>query len=149
VHVCVLICVCTSCVCVFVNVRIVITVRLSRVSITGDQILSGEIGVVISRLVLIMCCVCVYEGVCACVCTHMCVLVCVFVNVRIVITVRLSRVSITGDQILSGEIGVFISRLVHSMCVFVCVCVYVCVCVLICVCSSSVCTSCVCTCVCL
>ena len=63
---------------------------------------------------------------------HVCVLirvylcVFVFVNVRIVITVRLSRVSITGDQILSGEIGVFISRLVHSMCVFVCVCVCVC-----------------------
>jgi len=65
--------------CVFVNVHIVITVRLSRVSITGYQILSGEIGVIISRLVLIMCCVCVYEGVCACVCTHMCVLVCVCV----------------------------------------------------------------------
>jgi len=122
VHVCVLICV-YLCVCVFVNVRIVITVRLSRVSITGNQILSGEIGVVIIRLVLIMCvcaCVCVYEGVCTCVCTHMCVLVCVFVNVRIVITVRLSKVSITGDQILSGEIGVVISRLVHKMSVYAC-----------------------------
>ena len=76
------------CECVFAK-----TVRISRVSITGDQILSGEIGVVISRLVLIMCCVCVYEGVCACVCTHLCVyFMCVFVNVRIVITVRLSRV---------------------------------------------------------
>ena len=58
----------------------------------------------------------------------MCVYLCVFVNVRIVITVRLSRVSITGDQILSGEIGVVISRLVHSMCVCLCVCVCACVC---------------------
>jgi len=69
--------------------------------------------------------VCVYSYVCTC--------VCVFVDVRIVISVRLSRVSITGDQILSGEIGVVISRLVHSMCVFVCVCVCVCVCPHMCV----------------
>jgi len=69
----------------------------------------------------------------------MCVYLCVFVNVRIVITVRLSRVSITGDQILSGEMGVVISRLVHIMCVClrgcVCMCVSSYVCVLhVCVC---------------
>ena len=77
--------------------------------------------------------VCVYSYVCTC--------VCVFVDVRIVISVRLSRVSITGDQILSGEIGVVISRSVHIMCVCVCVFTRVCahVCVLICVCTSCVC----------
>ena len=44
---------CTVCVCVIVCVcgcaRVYNTVRLSRVSITVDQILSGEMGVVISR----------------------------------------------------------------------------------------------------
>ena len=106
-------------------------------------------------------CVCVCACVCVCVCVCMCVCVCArglptpnsklmtvimmkFVSVCECVfakTVRISRVSITGDQILSGEIGVVISRSVHIMCVCVCVFTRVCahVCVLICVCTSCVC----------
>jgi hypothetical protein len=65
------------------NVHVYLTVRLSRVSITGDQILSGEMGVVISRLVLIMyvclcVCVCLRGCVCMCVYSYVCTRVCVF-----------------------------------------------------------------------
>jgi len=59
-----------------------------------------------------------------CVCNCVCVCGCA----RVYNTVRLSRVSITVDQILSGEMGVVISRLVHSMCVCNCVCLWMCAC---------------------